>query len=682
MAINYQSSFFMHAFAVFLCLICLGTASWGRSAHQATPIDNIAGAYDRGEITLDEWALLTTQAVREPAQLPTKYQGPALTLDAVDHPVDPTMALRDVIAVWDDLAASTQQAVRALMTRRSTVYTHPSPSGFFLLHYDTAEDSTNAVPPDDSDSSGVPDFVEKCAAYMDSSLQRHQDMGYLTPPADNGHGGSDAYDVYFQDMTSYGYTTPDGGGPNPWDDRASYIVLHSNFLVFPPNDDPEGDQYGAAKVTAAHEFHHAVQWSYDYGEAAWFSELDAVHMEEMVFDASNDCYNYLGDFFLYPEKSLMETGYHAYASFIFGLFVAQVFDTTLMRACWEGALYVPEVFDVLSDSLYYNHGWTMDSAVAEFAVWNYFTGVRNDNAHHEEAAGYPLVTVGRTHSIFPIVTSASPANPAGYGSCYIEIYPDDQLGDLAIVFNGSDSRNWAARLITTRSDSVNEVMSFAPSPGSQLDTLIVDDYADYQRLTLVGINADEYSSSAPFTYSAQVIPPHDVELEVLTPDLLVYSGGSRAYECRVTNPSPVNDTYWLFAYDNRGWLPLDSQLVPLIAGEDSILQVELNPPVGTPLADTTALSFEAVSNGNPDVSSTGSARAEVVLHRGDVNFDGTVDISDLIYFVNYSFNAGPAPEPVVLAADHDCSDGIDIADLVHLASWMFQGGPDCPCNPY
>ncbi len=664
-------------------LVCgMGPDSYARSGMQPDALNVIAEEYDRGQVSMDQWALLTVQAIRSPDRLPDRYRSLTLVTGAIDRPLDPTMALREVALAWPELSASTQQAISALLVRRSTVYTHPSPSGFFLLHYDTAEDSVHAVPAEDTDSSGVPDFVEKIAAYMDTSLQRHQEMGYLTPPADNGHGGSDAYDVYFQNMTNYGYTTPDGGGPNPWNDRASYIVLHNSFLIFPPNEDPEGDQYGAAKVTAAHEFHHAVQWSYDYSEAAWFSELDAVFMEEMIFDASNDCYNYLDNFFLYPEKSLMESGYHSYASFIFGLFLAQAFDTTLMRACWEGALYVPEVFDVLSDSLLYNHGWTMDSAVAEFVVWNYFTGLRNDNAHHEEAAGYPMVTIGRTHFNYPVNTTASPSNPAGYGSSYVEFYPGGQLGDLMIIFNGSDSRNWAARLITTHSDSVHQVLSFSPTPGSQLDTLVVEDFAGYQRLTLVGVNIDEYSSSAPFSYSARIIPPHDVEFEVLTPDLSVYSGGSRIYECWIRNPSPVNDVYWLYAYDNRGWLPRDSQLVPLSAGQDSVLHVELNPPIGTPLEDTTAISFEVVSNGNPDVVRTGAARAEVVLYRGDVDFNGAIDISDLVYFVNYSFNSGSAPQPVLGAADHDCSETVDIADLVHLVTWMFQSGPACPCNPY
>ena len=51
-----------------------------------------------------------------------------------------------------------------------------------------------------------------------------------------------------------------------------------------------------------------------------------------------------------------------------------------------------------------------------------------------------------------------------------------------------------------------------------------------------------------------------------------------------------------------------------------------------------------------------------------------VDISDLIYFVDYNFNGGPPPL-VLNFADVDGSCSIDIADVVYLVDYMFSGGP-------
>ena len=47
------------------------------------------------------------------------------------------------------------------------------------------------------------------------------------------------------------------------------------------------------KVTAAHEFFHAVQFAYDIGEDGWLMEGTATWMEEHVYDAINDNRQYL-----------------------------------------------------------------------------------------------------------------------------------------------------------------------------------------------------------------------------------------------------------------------------------------------------------------------------------------------------------------------------------------------------
>jgi len=60
---------------------------------------------------------------------------------------------------------------------------------------------------------------------------------------------------------------------------------------------------------------------------------------------------------------------------------------------------------------------------------------------------------------------------------------------------------------------------------------------------------------------------------------------------------------------------------------------------------------------------------------GDVDLSFTeVDVSDLIYLVDFMFSQGPAPQVLNLAdVNGDCS--IDISDLVYLVDYMFNDGP-------
>ncbi|MCK4626692.1 MAG: hypothetical protein KAV00_15365 [Phycisphaerae bacterium] len=67
--------------------------------------------------------------------------------------------------------------------------------------------------------------------------------------------------------------------------------------------------------------------------------------------------------------------------------------------------------------------------------------------------------------------------------------------------------------------------------------------------------------------------------------------------------------------------------------------------------------------------------------RGDIDLSGgIIDIADLVYLVDYMFNAGPPP-PCYEEADVDATSGlIDIADLVYLVDYMFNSGPlPLPC---
>ena len=93
---------------------------------------------------------------------------------------------------------------------------------------------------------------------------------------------------------------------------------------------------------------------------------------------------------------------------------------------------------------------------------------------------------------------------------------------------------------------------------------------------------------------------------------------------------------------------------------------------------------------NPDQTDTdeddiGDACAAMFMCvgiRGNVDADHSdeINISDLVFLVDFMFIHGPAP-PVFEEADMDATGEIDIADLVLLVEYMFTGGPPpepCP----
>ncbi|MBN1422675.1 MAG: IPT/TIG domain-containing protein [Planctomycetes bacterium] len=66
--------------------------------------------------------------------------------------------------------------------------------------------------------------------------------------------------------------------------------------------------------------------------------------------------------------------------------------------------------------------------------------------------------------------------------------------------------------------------------------------------------------------------------------------------------------------------------------------------------------------------------------RGDVNADGSIDLGDPIWNLNYQFAFGPVP-PCLKAADTNDSGVIDLADAIYLLSHLFSEGK-APPPPY
>lgn len=58
---------------------------------------------------------------------------------------------------------------------------------------------------------------------------------------------------------------------------------------------------------------------------------------------------------------------------------------------------------------------------------------------------------------------------------------------------------------------------------------------------------------------------------------------------------------------------------------------------------------------------------------GDVNGDRQINVSDLIYLVNYFMRTVPPPTPYE-AGDVKCDGEVSLSDLIYLINYIFRGG--------
>jgi hypothetical protein len=68
-----------------------------------------------------------------------------------------------------------------------------------------------------------------------------------------------------------------------------------------------------------------------------------------------------------------------------------------------------------------------------------------------------------------------------------------------------------------------------------------------------------------------------------------------------------------------------------------------------------------------------------VFRIGDASGDGIVDVSDVIYLINYLYKSGPVPVPLE-SANVSGDEIVDISDAIFLLNYLFKHGstPSCP----
>jgi hypothetical protein len=59
---------------------------------------------------------------------------------------------------------------------------------------------------------------------------------------------------------------------------------------------------------------------------------------------------------------------------------------------------------------------------------------------------------------------------------------------------------------------------------------------------------------------------------------------------------------------------------------------------------------------------------------GDSNSDGSIDVGDVVFLINYLYNSSPAPDPLELG-DANCDNVVNIADVIYLINYLFTNGP-------
>jgi len=369
-------------------------------------------------------------AVYKPEQLPDIYKNvvPVFTRN--------TTALKaEVVKMWPQLSTDQKGIFSQYLTRpleAKLQLSITSPSGLFKIHY-TSEGNDAATDEFITQVANVFDYVYDFEVNV---------LKYLPPPVDDP--ASPEYDIYVHNIGDYGATTPENPVPGTSrDDYTSWIEIDNDFQHTPTKGLP------ALQVTAAHEFFHMIQLGYRTFQntiinSVFLFESCSAWMEDVVYDDVNDYYNYLPSFFKTQDKHFhIVNGTHEYGLAIFHNMLEKKFGRDIIKLIWNEFID-HEPFEAIDKALI-AHSSNFTTELAEFAIWNYFTGTRADTVKfYPEGQYYPELVEKESYEVNNTLSFTSQTNQLGFN--YYKITTNTS-SDYVIQPTFPDPQNWIYSLI-------------------------------------------------------------------------------------------------------------------------------------------------------------------------------------------------------------------------------------------
>ena len=419
-----------------------------------------------------------------------------------------THLYRSVKRDWALLEPATQSALAKQVWARPELAGaafHTSPAGHFTIHYATAgQDAPNLT---DADADQVPDWVERVAQVFDEvrAIEVAVDgLGYRPPPVQR-------YDVYLKDLAAsrtYGLTDADAPAGSAVS-APSYIQIDKAFTD--PNLNPLG-RYSAEEllqITAAHEFHHAIQFGYNFYFDFWYAEVTATWIEDEVYELVNQLYDYLPSYLPNAGNITLDApvdGASEYGRWIFNRYLAERHGRELIRDVWVRLAAIPAPADRNSeipmipviDAALKARGSTLAGDFTGFAKKIY---LRDWTSHIADTGLIPVVVPQATFSSYPLSTaqssgiSSTVSTLPRYAFASYKFLPGASApADLTLTIPGVPS---GIDLVALKTSTTGTVQEFALERATGTITVPSFNAADTAEVQLVISNSARESAVVP-----------------------------------------------------------------------------------------------------------------------------------------------------------------------------------------
>ncbi|MGH7703279.1 MAG: MXAN_6640 family putative metalloprotease, partial [Gemmatimonadales bacterium] len=410
---------------------------------------------------------------------------------------------------WKWLSTATRQAILDLRANGFGNLKETVETPHYVLHYTTQGNS--AVPAQDADHNGIPDFIQLAATSWETVWNREvNQLGYASPKGTPQR----KFHVYYRELPYYGYTVPENltleaTSPVPAGTASAYIVVENDFYGFPRNDEDvtgqEPIRSGALKVTQAHEFMHALQFNINVYQSGWLFESHATWAEDQVYDGINDWHWYINRFLVNPDAPIFNR--YVYGSAFFMNYLSETYGTDVTRQIWLAARAssTPDAVRLAG----FGGSW---EGMKAFGPAEYLLNISDFTVDPPSVIPNPRNVIRASYASYPVAVEVPPSSnktpnraPSGLGANFVDFLPGPS-GTLTVSFDGADGYSWRAFAVMTpaKGQSGPPVLPLVLDGGSAGSIKITGFGTRWAKVTLVATIADRGGIEVPYAYGASV----------------------------------------------------------------------------------------------------------------------------------------------------------------------------------
>ncbi len=454
---------------------------------------------------------------------------------------------------WDHFSDSFKALYKRATSIPPEYLKYDSPGGKFTIIYTLM--GSDAIDPEDlyhygnqdgdwrvkqEVPNGIPDYVDEVAWAFDSAWSMEIDRFSFAEPLpyiDNYHT-TNLYKVLICDQGYhfYGTTYPAKKSSDSLPGYSSHIEIRNNWDGWNLSEEHDYSDHPekAVRITAAHEFFHAIQYAtawkvednidVDDFTIGWL-EGAAVLMEELAFDDINDYVQYLDAFFITPDSAMLTDTYDGLTEYKNVLITKYIYERAtdtpaivFFKAMESNNLVAPTLFQVNLAQSSIQIGTSWSQILHGFYTESYFTGERShpdyfisdaSRLDQWQASDDLIDSVGVVSKV--VESNSMQTFAVSRSSCSWDTLHIAFIGDTSF----GEGSYWAASVILVAEDGNADTVVSLPINEQSFSQADFASWSQYSRAIVIATNAHDslartagvYFGNQPFTLPAKVNTP-------------------------------------------------------------------------------------------------------------------------------------------------------------------------------